>query len=144
MSSSGVRPAAPPSAGASGVRRLGISGTATRVPALVATAGDTRIARQPMQFCGWADTIVSHSFDTTAWRISHRVMRRFGAMPQGFSLASHAKCDQPKGHPIYFQESMLLTADRRRNAETATTFRDPAGHVTFEENSVRRHVRPAY
>jgi SAM-dependent methyltransferase len=39
---------------------------------------------------------------------------------------------------------MPHSADRRMNPETATTFRDPAGHVTFEESSVRRHVRPAY
>jgi SAM-dependent methyltransferase len=39
---------------------------------------------------------------------------------------------------------MPHSADRRMNPETATTFRDPAGHVAFEESSVRRHVRPAY
>ncbi len=30
------------------------------------------------------------------------------------------------------------------NPEAASTFRDPAGHVTFEETAIRRHVRPAY
>jgi SAM-dependent methyltransferase len=39
---------------------------------------------------------------------------------------------------------MPHTADRRMNSETATTFRDPAGHVSFEATSVRRQVRPAY
>ena len=30
------------------------------------------------------------------------------------------------------------------STELSQTFRDPAGHVTFQESVVRRHVRPAY